>query len=161
MNRRTFTTGVVSFLLSAHGVAMASPKSECEDLMDEALPLAERMLREHGEFYPYGLTLDMTGKVAHLGATDGTERPASAPLIKLLTAQFEDGAKAGKYRATALVYDVRVLDPSKGAKSDAIAVALDHRESYSVVVFVPYTIQAGKYRPGKIFAQKGEGHVFR
>ncbi len=140
---------------------MASPKSECENLMNEALPPAEKMLKEHGEFYPYGLTLDMTGKVTHVGATDGAERPASAPLIRLRTAQFEDGAKAGKYRATALIYDVRALDPSMGAKSDAIAVAFDHRENYSVVVFVPYTIQAGKYFPGKLFAQKGEDHVFK
>ena len=50
---------------------MASPKSECEDLMNEALPLAERMLREHGEFYPYGLTIDATGKIAHAAASDG------------------------------------------------------------------------------------------
>ena len=140
---------------------MASPKSECEDLMNEALPLAERMLREHGEFYPYGLTIDATGKIAHAAASDGAERPKSAPLIQLLTAQFQDGAKSGKYRATALVYDVRVVDPSTGLKSDAIAVALDHRENYSVVVFIPYTLNQGKYVPGKLFAQKGEGRVFK
>lgn len=73
---------------SFNATAMASSKSECEDLMNEALPLAEKMLKEHGEFYPYGLTLDVAGKVAHVGATDGTDRPKSAPLIQLLRAQF-------------------------------------------------------------------------
>lgn len=145
----------------AHAVAMASPKSECQALMNDALPIAEKMLREHGEFYPYGLTLDEAAKGAVLGASDGTERPKSAPLIALLTAQFREGAKSGKYRATALVYDARVVDPSSGAKSDAIAVALDHRENYSVIVFVPYTLRDGKYVPGKLFAQRGEDRIFK
>lgn len=161
MKRRSFNVATILAPVSVHAIAVASPKSECEVLMNEALPLAEKMLKEHGEFYPYGLTLDAAGKVAHMGATDGTDRPKSAPLIELLRARFVDGAKAGKYLATALVYDVRVVDPSTGLKSDAIAVALDHRDSYSVVVFFPYSLHQGKYLPGKLFAQKGEGRVFK
>jgi hypothetical protein len=29
-----------------------TPKQEAEDLMNEMLPVAKRMLREHGEFFP-------------------------------------------------------------------------------------------------------------
>lgn len=140
---------------------MASPKSDCERLMNDALPIAQRMLREHGEFYPYGMTLDVAGKGAIVGATDGSERPKSAPLIEMIRAQFRDGAKARKYLATALVYDVRVVDPSTGLKTDAIAVALDHRDGYSVVVFIPYTLRAGEILEGNVFAQKGEDVVFK
>jgi hypothetical protein len=71
------------------------------------------------------------------------------------------GAKAGKYRATALIYDVRVTLPSTGRKSDAIAVALDHRDHYSVVVMFPYQFTGGELTIGSPFAQKGEGDIFR
>ncbi|NPC59398.1 hypothetical protein [Caenimonas soli] len=129
--------------------------------MKEALPLAEKMLREHGGFYPYGAALDRNGKVVPVSASDGKARPAPADLIRLLAAGFEEGAKKGKYQATALIYDARVLDPSSGVKSDAIAVALDHRENYSVVVYIPYRVESGKYFPGKLFATKGESRVFK
>ncbi len=140
---------------------MASPKTECEGLMNQALPIAERMLREHGEFYPYAYVLETTGKSALLAARDGSERPKSKTLIDMIRIQFRDGAKAGKYRATALVYDVRVANPSTGTKSDAIAVALDHRDGYSVVVIIPYTLKDGKYLPGPISAQKGDTDIFQ
>jgi hypothetical protein len=160
MNRRAL------FLAAAMGLityvpAMASPKSDCERLMNDALPIAKRMLRERGEFYPYGMTLDVSGKGAVVGATDGGERPKSAPLIEMLRAQFHDGAKAGRYLATALVYDVRVVDPSTGVKSDAMAVELDHRGGYSVIVFIPYSLRTGDVVEGRLFAQQGKARVFK
>src|SRR6266404_4879972 len=88
------------------GQTMTTPKSECEQLMNSALPLAEKMLKEHGEFFPYGQVLGTDGKTAEVGAYDGRERPPSADLIRMLKKTFVAGAKSGKYRATALVYDV-------------------------------------------------------
>jgi hypothetical protein len=64
----------------------------------------------------------------------------------------------GKVKATALVCDVRVVLPGTSEKSDAIAVALDHKDKYSVVVMFPYVLHAGKLTIGTPFAQKGEVH---
>ena len=35
----------------------ASAKSECEFLVGVLLPLAEKYIRKHGEFYPFGAVL--------------------------------------------------------------------------------------------------------
>jgi hypothetical protein len=50
-----------------------TPKSECEQLLNALLPFAERMLREHGEFFPYGGTMDGSAEIAFMAAYDGTE----------------------------------------------------------------------------------------
>jgi len=140
---------------------MSTSKAECESLMTEALPFAEQMLAKHGEFFPYGQALTKAGKVVAVAAYDGREQPPSADLIRLLKQAFVQGARSGQYKATALVYDVRVTLPLSGKKSDAIAVSLNHRDNYSVVVFFAYTIEGGKYLPGEVFAQQGENDVFK
>jgi len=140
---------------------MNSPKSECESLMTAALPFAEQMLSKYGEFFPYGQALSTEGKVVSVAAFDGREQPPSADVISLIKQGFVQEAKAGKYKATALVYDVRVISPSSGEKTDAIAVSLNHRDNYSVVVYFAYKIKDGKYTPGEVFAQQGEADVFK
>ena len=50
--------------------------------------------------------------------------------------------------------------PSSGEISDAIAVSLNHRDNYSVIVLIPYKIDAGKLIPGGTLAQKGEADIF-
>jgi hypothetical protein len=154
---------ILSALLIAVGAAQAQfvrdAKSECEQLMNTALPLAQQMLQEHGEFFPFALALNATGQVVAVAAHDQSYT-TSEDLIRQLKQIFVAQAIAGEYRATALIYDVRVQAPTKGAKTDAIAVALDHRDNYSVVVFLPYHIEAGKLTLGEMFAQRGSGEVF-
>jgi hypothetical protein len=128
--------------------------------MTAALPFAEQMLKEHGEFFPYGQALDSKGSIVAVGAHDGHEHPPSADVIRLLKQGFISGASTGKYQATALVYDVRVQLPNTGIKSDAIAVALDHKEHYSVIVYFPYTIKGRDLIVGDAFAQQGKNDVF-
>lgn len=81
-------------------------------------------------------------------------------MIDLLREGFQADARAGKVKATALVYDIRVKDPRTGKKSDAIAVALDHCDNYSVVVMFPYSMADGKLNLGAPFAQAGTYSVF-
>jgi len=78
----------------------------------------------------------------------------------LLKQTFVARAAAGEFRATALVYDVRVQTPTQGVNTDAIAVALDHRDNYSVIVFLPYRLDGEKLTLGDMFAQRGTGEVF-
>jgi hypothetical protein len=141
--------------------AMNSPKAECEQLLDALLPFAEKMLREHGEFYPYGGTMDHSGKINHAAADDGTSHPPSSALIELLRNGFVSGAANGTYKATALVYDVRVIPPGRESKTDAIAVELDHRDDYSVVVYFPYKFERGEVTLEAPFAQEGDDRVFQ
>lgn len=139
---------------------MTTPKAECENLMNAAIPLAEQMLQKHGEFFPYGAALKANGEIVSVAGYDGREHPPSNDIIHLLKEGFVKGAKSREYKATALVYDVRVVLPSTGKKSDAIAVSLNHRDQYSVTVFFPYQLSNGQLIFGDVFAQKGEADVF-
>ena len=148
------------FAIAAHGQSMSSAKAESENLMNAAVPFAEDMLRKHGEFFPYGQALNSKGEVVVVAPHDGREHPPSAEVIRLLKQGFVQGAKAGKYKATALVYDVRVQLPSTGAKSGAIAVSLNHKDNYSVIVFLAYKLEGLKVVMGEVFATRGESDVF-
>jgi hypothetical protein len=138
-----------------------SAKGECEEIMNALIPFAQQMLEKYGEFFPFGGTMNSNGEIAQTAGYDGRERPPSADIINLLNDGFRSGARSGQYKATALVYDVRVVLPSTGQTSDAVAVALDHRDNYSVVVYFPYQIKDGKVAFGDLFAVKGEASVFK
>lgn len=60
------------------------PKKECESLMNSLTPVADKMLSEHGEFYPYGAVLEKSGDIRQIAVSDGTENPPSKPMIENL-----------------------------------------------------------------------------
>jgi hypothetical protein len=74
--------------------------------------------------------------------------------------EFKHDATAGRIKATALVYDMLVVPPGTSIESNAIAVALDHRDHYSVIVIFPYVLNHGNLAVGAPFAQKGELRIF-
>lgn len=142
------------------GQTVKSAKAEAQELLNAAIPFAEKMLSEHGEFFPYAEALGIDGKFVSIGAKDGRERPPSAEVIQLLRGGLKAGAKSGQYRATALVYDVRITLPSSNTKSDAIAVSLNHRDRYSVLVLFPYRLEGRRVVLGNAIAQQEENYVF-
>jgi hypothetical protein len=60
-----------------------TPKQEAEGLMNELVPLAKTMLKEHGEFYLYGAGLKAQGR----------DKPESKPLIEILRNNFKWATK--------------------------------------------------------------------
>jgi hypothetical protein len=146
--------------LSVRGQAVQEAKAECEVLLNEAMPFAQKMLREHGEFYPYGYEMKPEGTTELVAGHTGTDHPKSQLIIDFLFEGFKRDAAARKVKATALVYDMLVVPPGASLKSNAIAVALDHRDNYSVIVIFPYVLDHGNLEVGAPFAQKGESRVF-
>lgn len=144
----------------AQAQAVNSPKTESEALLNAALPFAEQMLAEHGEFFPYAQAMDESGKFIAVGASDGREHPPSKDVIELLKQGLRAGGSSGKYKATALVYDVRITLPGSGAKSDAIAVSLNHKANYAALVFFPYRVEGKKVIMGEALAQQEENYSF-
>jgi hypothetical protein len=139
-----------------------SGKDESEKLMNAVLPLAERMLRDHGEFYPYGAYMKPGGEIVHVGAEDeDTDHPKSRDLLYVLRDSFSGMAKAGDCKASAIVFNVVVDVPSTERRSDAIQVCLDHSDGYSAEVFFPYELgDAGRIIYGPTFAQEGRREIF-
>lgn len=130
--------------------------------MGELIPFAKRMLAEHSEFYPFGGYLKEDGSIVHLaGKIEGTEHPSSSDVIAVLEQHMRSLAQEGACRATALLFDVKVRSPGSSEKADAIQVNLDHRDSYSVQVFFPYSVDAaGRVEYSTVFAQAGNADVF-
>jgi hypothetical protein len=138
-----------------------TPKDDANELLNSALPFAFQMLREHGEFYPYGRVMRPDGSIEMFGADDGVEHPSSKKLIELLEGAFRHFALEGRYKATAIVYDVRTIPPGATEKTDAVAVRLDHEDNYSVVVMIPYRrAPDGEVSTGALFAANGAGSIF-
>jgi hypothetical protein len=138
-----------------------TPKEECEALMNALVPFAQQMLSKHHEFYPFGGTMSVDGKIAQSASTTGEEHPASQPLIDLLEEGFRDGAKRHLYKATAIVVDVRTLPPGKKEKQDAVEVRLDHVSGYSARVLFPYAFSPkGDLVFEPPFAAPGDGKIF-
>jgi len=149
-----------AFTLTAMAQTPSTAKSDCNELLNAAIPLAEQLLEMHGEFYPYGAAMKPDGEIVSVAADNGEEHPHSAPLIAGLKGALHNEASKGAYKATAIVYDVRVIPPGATEKTDAIAVALDHQDHYSVVVYFPYHLQDSKLTLGSAFANAGEASIF-
>jgi hypothetical protein len=138
------------------------PQEELEGLMTDSIAQAKRMLAEYGEFYPYGGAIDKKGKVISIEVDDGDEHPPSQKLIDRLVGSFQSQATAGEYRATAIVYDVRVIPPGSTEKTDAICLELDHVEGVSLKVFVPYKIKRkNEVIYGEMFSRDGAARIFK
>lgn len=136
------------------------PKQEAEMLMNAVLPVAEKMLKEHGEFYPYGGCMKLDGTIAHVGATDpDSDRPKSKDLIYVLRSSLQEMAQSRQCKAVAVVFDVAVTLPNSDRKSDAIQVCVEHTEGYSVEVFFPYQIVDDTVVYGETYAQLGKHEV--
>lgn len=138
-----------------------TPKEECEELMNALLPLVKELLSKNGEFFPVGGTMQADGSTEIVATYDGDEHPPSQKVIDSLMAVFRAGAKERKYKATALIYDIRTLPPGATEKTDAVAVRLDHASGYSVLVVFPYHLSPSRevvFAPP--FANKGPADIF-
>lgn len=119
------------------------------------------MLREQGEFFPFGAGMKSDGELTSLGADAGKERPSSKELIALLHSYLVQQASDNEIKASGICMDVRVQPPGSDDKSDAICVELEHRDGEAVHVFLPYVVNsAGDVSYGEIFATPGEQVVF-
>jgi hypothetical protein len=134
-------------------------KEESEMLMKAILPVAEKMLQEFGEFYPYAGYLTMDGEIVHLGAREPEDDfPKARDLIYLLRTFLLELMKAGQYKAAALVWNATIKMPKSRESSDAIQVCIQHANGYSVEVFFPYRIVDQKVTYSETFAQQGNDH---
>jgi hypothetical protein len=80
-------------------------KQDSERLINDLLPLAEKMLREYGEFYPYAGSgyIKPDGQIVELGADDpDTDRAKSKDLIYVLRTSLQELARTKQIRAAAI-----------------------------------------------------------
>jgi hypothetical protein len=136
-------------------------KRDAERLVDAILPFAEKMLKQYGEFYPYGGYTTPEGKTIDVGAKEhGEDYPRSKDLLRILRESLQAMARTDKCRAAAIVSNVSVVIPGSNQKSDAIQISVDHRDGYSADIFYPYQLTDDKIVYGATFAQAGKHDIF-
>ena len=112
-----------------------------EKLLDATFPFVEGLLKKHGEFFPLASAIDKNDSIAQVGTYDGNEQPLSEKVIADLKIGLREGAKKGDYKAIAIFYDVRLIDPNTNQKTDAIAVFVENQNDMTAYkLFYPYTL---------------------
>ena len=137
-------------------------KIEVENLMIELFDFAKKMLKQYGEFHPFGGYLDANKQVVHIGVdmmisadSTGNDR------LDLLVDTFKSTLKIHTAVAFGLVTNV-TLQKDGGEKQDAIKLFLEHQEGYCVEVFFEYTVLSNKtVEIIAKFAQAGEAVFFK
>lgn len=117
----------------------ASAKSECEFLVGVLLPLAEKYIRKHGEFYPFGAVLLNNDNVEMLNTYDESAPLDSNRAIESLANTYRQMALDGKIKASAIAWHSTMKNPS-GEDAEGIIVSLEHKDKYSVVVGESYKV---------------------
>ena len=130
-------------------------------MVDELMPFAKLMIKEHGEFMPYGGYMETSGEIVHEGATTGEERSKSKDLIEILRRAHKKQAETKAAKATCIVYDLSIAPPSTGVRQDGMAFEIDHQDGYSAVLVYPYQINDKKIILNEpAFGTRGTGEIF-
>jgi hypothetical protein len=141
------------------GLPAAEAKQDYNALIQALMPFAEQMLKEHGEFLPFGAAVSVAGDASGHMTYDGREMPPSEEVIASLVQAFQEAARGGTIRAAGVCYDGRIVQDGK--KVDAVIIILEHASGNASKAFVPYTKGLfGKYRFGQLIAELEEPKIF-
>jgi hypothetical protein len=134
--------------------ASQQAQHDLDGLMEQAFPFAKQMLARHGEFFPYAVGVSHLGEVRMFAADPGTgEQPLATDVLQDLCEGLRSERNA--LRAVALTSDVRVAD------SDAIHVALEHREGIAISVLLRYRHMNGSgIEYGVLSADPGRAQIW-
>lgn len=91
-------------------------------MMSIALEISRDKISKDGNFLPFGLVLETTGKVS-IFETEGSSEQAEAHIVE----KFRSLAVDNKILGSAVCFDVRVLPPGENVKMNAIKIVLESR----------------------------------
>jgi hypothetical protein len=147
-----------------HGVAQHKedqPRVECEYLMMHLKVRENEILTAHAEFLPMGSAMSPSGEVFDVSGITESGPQTEANTLAVLEERLRQGAKEGRYKATALAVRIRVVPQGQSATQDAIAYRWDHRDGYSkILVFPYYFLPNGSLRLEESFFLPGENRIF-
>jgi hypothetical protein len=118
---------------------VSSQEEQLHALFTYCMEFAELMLRDAGEFYPFGATTALDGQVRAVGGSDGTERPDARELFAMLGESFAVEAGAGSILGAALAANVDIPADYEAPYPDAVRVHLE-ASGFSRQVYVPYKL---------------------
>jgi hypothetical protein len=129
-------------------------QDDVDGLLNAVLPFSEKMLADHGEFFPYGAAVSREGEMRMLSPWTGADRPPPDDLLDVLYEGVR--AAASDTRAAAFVSDVRIGE----LDGDAVRVELEHREGVALVVLRPHRLSDGAVEYGELILQSGASRIW-
>jgi hypothetical protein len=139
---------------------MAEPTEEIQELLNFLLPHAERMLSEHGEFYPYAAAVESDGTIEAVAPAIESDDPDVSDVLVALHQGLREQAAEGSIRASGIAADVTLTDPDSGETTDAVQLELDHADGDPVDIYVPYESEGDGIKFGDLVAAEGRQPVF-
>lgn len=133
-------------------------RDQLDMLLDLGVSTALDLLTQHKEFYPFGVAMYPNGQIGLVSTEMPTDKPLSDDVIEQLYKNFRGMKK--RYKAIGVVSDVRVTVPSTGKVTDAVRVALEHREAEPVTCLVPYHWSGNDLVQEEVSAESGKDLVF-
>jgi len=102
--------------------------------------MAENLLiKQDGEFYPFGAKIDNQGTLTHIGHYDEDEFPLSQTKIDELKKFFEQEITNERIRAYAITFDCLAKRDDISEKTDAIAIECFSKENEQrTIYYFPY-----------------------
>jgi hypothetical protein len=142
-------------------VIVNNKMNDIERLLNSTLPFVESLLKKHGEFFPLASAVETNDSITSVSTYDGDEHPESENVIADLKKVLMDGATKNDYKAIAIFYDVKVIDPNTSQKTDAIAVFVESKsDTTAFTLFYPYTLKNKELELGKSWKSLAERKVF-
>lgn len=71
-------------MISWRESASQQVKDDLNGLLNGALLVAQQMLENHGDFFPYGVSLSLGGEGSLVAGYEGDEHPSSSDVLSLL-----------------------------------------------------------------------------
>lgn len=122
-------------------------------LLAVVLPFARDTIAEHGEFYPFGVTMLPDGELQTAATWTGEERPSAEEVLEVVRADLRRRAEAGELLATGVAAGVEI---GVGDYDTGIRVELEHRDGDAVTWVIPYRADDDGYAEGEPFAVAAE-----
>ena len=134
-------------------------RREIDALLNEGIKTASHFLKKSREFYPFGVALTPDGKMCHLQTWGGNDHPTSNEVLAILYPGLKQGVREGKYKAVAIVTDVKIRKPRSYEAQDAISIQIEHPDSAPIACYMPYLFEGAELVFGDLAAQQTDARV--
>ena len=136
------------------------PREELNQLLNEAIEMASKLIERHGAHFPFAMAITISGERVNIAADDRETRVATV-LFESVVKEVLRGAKAGEFRGVAVARNIDYVSAQTRERTDAIQVTLDHVGDEPCTCYLPYRkLGAGSYQPGELFATDPVLRVF-
>jgi hypothetical protein len=136
------------------------PSAMLDQLSEHLVKFAQGLLDAHGEFRPFGATVDGDGQLQYYAADNGSERGGFPAQIEILQRALREASESDQIHAAGFCFDV-LLHHEDRPKQDAIQCILEHADGEAIERFTPYSkTEDGAVRYGEGFTNDGSRKIF-